>query len=219
MQGVWKAHPQYGRQFEVRGYTTVLPATIQGIRRYLGSGLIKGIGPKMAERIVDRFGDDTLRVIEEEPARLVEVPGLGPKRTAMIGRAWEEQKAIKEVMLFLQGVGVSTSLAVRIYKTYKDASISVVKNEPYKLAGDVWGIGFKTADTIAQAMGIPHDSPARQGWSAVHALGGERRRPLLSARRGTDHEGHGDGPDLMTGSACGKSTLGITCEQIYRGIS
>ncbi len=115
----------------------------------------------MAERIVDRFGDDTLRVIEEEPARLVEVPGLGPKRTAMIGRAWEEQKAIKEVMLFLQGVGVSTSLAVRIYKTYKDASISVVKNEPYKLAGDVWGIGFKTADTIAQAMGIPHDSPAR----------------------------------------------------------
>jgi len=161
LEGVWKAHPQYGRQFEVRGYTTVLPATIQGIRRYLGSGLIKGIGPKMAERIVDRFDADTLRIIEEEPGRLIEVPGLGPKRTAMIGRAWEEQKAIKEVMLFLQGVGVSTSLAVRIYKTYKDASISVVKNEPYKLAGDVWGIGFKTADTIAQAMGIPHDSPAR----------------------------------------------------------
>ncbi len=161
MQGVWKSHAQYGRQFEVRAYTTVLPATIQGIRRYLGSGLIKGIGPKMAERIVDRFDADTLRIIEEEPGRLIEVPGLGPKRTAMIGRAWEEQKAIKEVMLFLQGVGVSTSLAVRIYKTYKDASIAVVKNEPYKLAGDVWGIGFKTADKIAQAMGIPHDSPQR----------------------------------------------------------
>ena len=161
MQGLWKSHPQYGRQFEVHAYTTVLPATIQGIRRYLGSGLIKGIGPKMAERIVDRFDADTLRIIEEEPGRLIEVPGLGPKRTAMIGRAWEEQKAIKEVMLFLQGVGVSTSLAVRIYKTYKDASISVVKNEPYRLAGDVWGIGFKTADTIAQAMGIPHDSPER----------------------------------------------------------
>jgi len=161
MQGLWKSHPQYGRQFEVHAYTTVLPATIQGIRRYLGSGLIKGIGPKMAERIVDRFDADTLRVIEEEPGRLIEVPGLGPKRTAMIGRAWEEQKAIKEVMLFLQGVGVSTSLAVRIYKTYKDASISVVKNEPYRLAGDVWGIGFKTADTIARAMGIPHDSPER----------------------------------------------------------
>ncbi len=161
MQGVWKSHSQYGRQFEVRGYTTVLPATIQGIRRYLGSGLIKGIGPKMAERIVAHFDVDTLRIIEEEPGRLIEVPGLGPKRTAMIGRAWEEQKAIKEVMLFLQGVGVSTSIAVRIYKTYKDASISVVKNEPYKLAGDVWGIGFKTADKIAQAMGIPHDSPDR----------------------------------------------------------
>jgi len=161
MRGVWKSHPQFGRQFEVRDYTTVLPATIQGIRRYLGSGLIKGIGPKMAERIVAHFDLDTLRVIEEEPARLIEAPGLGPKRTAMIGRAWEEQKAIKEVMLFLQGVGVSTSIAVRIYKTYKDASISVVKNEPYKLAGDVWGIGFKTADKIAQALGIPHDSPQR----------------------------------------------------------
>ncbi len=158
---MWKSHPQFGRQFEVRDYTTVLPATIQGIRRYLGSGLIKGIGPKMAERIVAHFDLDTLRVIEEEPARLIEAPGLGPKRTAMIGRAWEEQKAIKEVMLFLQGVGVSTSIAVRIYKTYKDASISVVKNEPYKLAGDVWGIGFKTADKIAQALGIPHDSPQR----------------------------------------------------------
>jgi len=161
MQGVWKSHPQFGRQFEVRDYTTVLPATIQGIRRYLGSGLIKGIGPKMAERIVAHFDLDTLRVIEEKPTRLIEIPGLGPKRTRMIGTAWEEQKAIKEVMIFLQGVGVSTSIAVRIYKTYKDASISVVKNEPYKLAGDVWGIGFKTADKIAQALGIPHDSPQR----------------------------------------------------------
>jgi len=161
LQGRWTSHAQYGRQFEVRSYTTVLPATTQGIRRYLGSGLIKGIGPKMAARIVDRFGEETLAIIEEQPQRLVEVPGLGPKRTAMIARAWAEQKQIKEVMLFLQGVGVSTSLAVRIYKTYRDASISVVKNEPYKLAADVWGIGFKTADTIAQSLGIPHDSPQR----------------------------------------------------------
>jgi len=161
LEGRWKSHPQYGRQFEVQSFATVLPATIQGIRRYLGSGLIKGIGPKMAERIVAHFATDTLRVIEEEPVRLVEVPGLGPKRTAMISRAWEEQKAIKEVMVFLQGVGVSTSLAVRIYKTYRDAAIAVVKNEPYRLAADVWGIGFKTADKIAQSLGIPHDSPAR----------------------------------------------------------
>jgi exodeoxyribonuclease V alpha subunit len=159
--GRWGSHPKYGRQFEVHSFTTVLPATIQGIERYLGSGLIKGIGPRMAARIVEYFGADTLRVIEEEPDRLVEVPGLGPKRTAMIGTAWEEQKAIKEVMVFLQGVGVSTSLAVRIYKKYGDSSISVVRNEPYRLAADVWGIGFRTADTIAQAVGIPHDSPQR----------------------------------------------------------
>src|SRR5205823_11170983 len=150
-----------GRQFEVHSFTTVLPATIQGIERYLGSGLIKGIGPKMAARIVEHFGADTLRVIEEEPGRLIEVPGLGPKRTAMIGTAWEEQKAIKEVMVFLQGVGVATSLAVRIYKKYGDASVSVVRGEPYRLAADVWGIGFKTADTIARSVGIAPDSPER----------------------------------------------------------
>jgi exodeoxyribonuclease V alpha subunit len=159
--GRWSSHPKFGRQFEVESYTTVLPATIQGIRRYLGSGLVKGIGPVFAERIVDHFGLDTLRVIESEPARLIEVPGLGPKRTAKITAAWDEQKAIKEVMVFLQGVGVSTSLAVRIFKQYGDGSISVVRNEPYRLASDVWGIGFKTADTIAQAVGIPHDSPDR----------------------------------------------------------
>ncbi|GGO10946.1 ATP-dependent RecD-like DNA helicase [Microbispora rosea subsp. aerata] len=161
LTGRWSSHPKYGRQFEVWSYTTVLPATIQGIQRYLGSGLIKGIGPKMAERIVDHFGTDTLRVIEEEPERLVEVPGLGPKRTKMIAVAWEEQKIIKEVMIFLQGVGVSTSIAVRIFKQYGEDSIDVVRKEPYRLADDVWGIGFKTADTIAQAVGIPHDSPER----------------------------------------------------------
>jgi exodeoxyribonuclease V alpha subunit len=155
------ATPQYGRQFQVEAYQTVLPATIQGIRRYLGSGLIKGIGPKMAERIVDHFGPATLQVIEEDPKRLVEVRGLGPKRTAMITAAWEEQRAIKEVMVFLQGVGVSTSLAVRIYKTYRDESIEVVRREPYRLAADVWGIGFKTADQLARSLGIPQDSPQR----------------------------------------------------------
>jgi exodeoxyribonuclease V alpha subunit len=171
LRGRWTSHPQYGRQFQVEAYDTVLPTTIQGIRRYLGSGLIRGIGPKMAERIVDHpkmaerivdhFGQDTLRVIEEVPDRLVEVPGLGPKRTRMITAAWEEQRAIKEVMVFLQGVGVSTSLAVRIYKTYQDGAIGVVRREPYRLASNVWGIGFKTADQIARSLGIPHDSPQR----------------------------------------------------------
>ncbi|MGW7362378.1 SF1B family DNA helicase RecD2 [Streptomyces sp. NPDC054841] len=170
MEGRWGSHPQYGKQFTVENYTTVLPATVQGIRRYLGSGLIKGIGPRIAERIVDHFGADTLDVIEQQPKRLVEVPGLGPKRTKMIGAAWEEQKAIKEVMVFLQGVGVSTSIAVRIYKKYEDASISVVKNQPYRLAADVWGIGFLTADRIAQAVGIPHDSPDRVKAGLQYAL-------------------------------------------------
>ncbi|MEW2517854.1 SF1B family DNA helicase RecD2 [Actinacidiphila alni] len=170
MHGRWGSHPQYGRQFTIEHYTTVLPATIQGIRRYLGSGLIKGIGPRIAERIVDHFGTDTLEVIEGEPKRLVEVPGLGPKRTKLIAAAWEEQKAIKEVMVFLQGVGVSTSIAVRIYKGYGDASISVVKNEPYRLAAEVWGIGFLTADRIAQAVGIPHDSPERVKAGLQYAL-------------------------------------------------
>ncbi|MFE4262165.1 ATP-dependent RecD-like DNA helicase [Streptomyces sp. NPDC056883] len=170
MEGRWGSHAQYGRQFTVENYTTLLPATIQGIRRYLGSGLIKGIGPKIADRIVEHFGLDTLDVIEEQPKRLIEVPGLGPKRTKLIGAAWEEQKAIKEVMVFLQGVGVSTSIAVRIYKKYADASISVVKNQPYRLAADVWGIGFLTADRIAQAVGIPHDSPERVKAGLQYAL-------------------------------------------------
>ncbi|WP_329117528.1 SF1B family DNA helicase RecD2 [Streptomyces sp. NBC_01465] len=170
MEGRWGSHPQYGKQFTVENYTTVLPATIQGIRRYLGSGLIKGIGPVMADRITTHFGTDTLDIIEQAPKRLVEVPGLGPKRTKMIAAAWEEQKAIKEVMIFLQSVGVSTSIAVRIYKKYGDASISVVKNEPYRLAADVWGIGFLTADRIAQAVGIPHDSPERVKAGLQYAL-------------------------------------------------
>jgi len=132
----------------------VLPATEQGIRRYLGSGLIKGIGPVMAERMVGHFGADIMRIIDDEPGRLVEVPGLGPKRSARIKDAWAEQKAIKEVMIFLQGVGVSTSLAVKIYKKYGDESIGTVKQRPYQLAADVWGIGFKTADAIAAAIGV-----------------------------------------------------------------
>ncbi|WP_327226502.1 AAA family ATPase [Streptomyces platensis] len=170
MEGRWGSHPQFGKQFMVENYTTVLPATIQGIRRYLGSGLIKGIGPRIADRIAEHFGTDTLDIIEREPGRLVEVPGLGPKRTKLIGAAWEEQKAIKEVMVFLQGVGVSTSIAVRIYKKYGDAAISVTRNEPYRLAADVWGIGFLTADRIAQSVGIPHDSPDRVKAGLQYAL-------------------------------------------------
>ena len=187
LRGRWCSHPRYGRQFEVASYTTVLPATVAGIQNYLGSGLIKGIGPIMAERIVTHFGVDTMHVIDEEPDRLIEVDGLGPKRTAMIAAAWAEQKAIKEVMIFLQGVGVSTSLAVRIYKKYGDASITIVRNEPYRLAADVWGIGFKTADTIAQVgRHRPRQPGAGQGRPGLHPVRGRRRRPLLPARAQPD---------------------------------
>src|ERR1700761_3208800 len=161
LRGRWSSHVRYGRQFEVHSYTTVLPATEQGIQRYLGSGLIKGIGPAIAERMVGHFGVDIMHIIDDEPDRLIEVPGLGPKRSTRIKHAWAEQKAIKEVMIFLQGVGVSTSLAVKIYKKYGDESIDTVKQQPYRLAADIWGIGFKTAHTIPPAGGLAKASPER----------------------------------------------------------
>ncbi len=161
LHGQWTTHSRFGRQFQVERYTTVLPATEAGVEKYLGSGLIRGIGPVTARRIVQRFKLDALRIIEEEPHRLREVLGVGKHRATLIQRAWEEQKAIKEVMLFLQGHNVSTSHAVRIYKTYGDASIDVVRSDPYRLARDIHGIGFLTADKIAREIGLAHDSPQR----------------------------------------------------------
>ncbi|MCX6021329.1 MAG: ATP-dependent RecD-like DNA helicase, partial [Chloroflexi bacterium] len=168
--GEWTAHPQYGQQFTVTRWQERLPATMQGIKKYLGSGLIKGVGPVTADRIVDRFGLETLRVIEEEPDRLLEVPGLGRKRRDIITRAWAEQQAIKEVMLALQSLGVNTGLAVRIFKTYRDEALTVVKTQPYRLAEDVFGIGFITADKIARALGIAADSPERARAGLKYAL-------------------------------------------------
>ena len=191
LRGRWSSHPEYGRQFEVASYATVLPATAAGIEKYLGSGLIKGIGPVMAERMVARFGTDIMHVIDDEPARLIEVDGLGPKRTAMIAAAWAGQKAIKEVMIFLQGVGVSTSLAVRIYKKYGDASVSVVRHEPYRLAADVRGIGFKTADTIATSVGIAPDSPERIKAGLAYTL----------SEAADDGHCYLPAPNLITGAA------------------
>jgi exodeoxyribonuclease V alpha subunit len=161
LTGFWTTHSQYGRQFKVLGYETVLPATVEGIRRSLGSGLIKGVGPVTARRIVDYLGLDTLEVIEQQPKRLLEVPGVGPKRVAMIARAWEEQRQIKEVMLFLQSHNVSTTLGVKIYKAYGDDSVKVVRENPYRLARDIYGIGFITADKIARNMGLSLDAPQR----------------------------------------------------------
>ncbi|MGB3713304.1 MAG: ATP-dependent RecD-like DNA helicase, partial [Candidatus Promineifilaceae bacterium] len=161
LTGKWASHSKHGRQFQAEFCEQAQPATVEGIKRYLGSGLIRGIGPVMAGRIVDRFGDQSLDVIELEPGRLREVPGIGPKRIDRVLKAWEEQQAIREVMLFLQSHGVSTTLAVKIYKQYGDDSLAVVQNTPYQLIKDVYGIGFKTADKIAQALGMAQDDPGR----------------------------------------------------------
>jgi len=170
LEGVWTTHHQYGRQFKAEQCEQVLPATAEGIRRYLGSGLVRGVGPVTAQRIVDRFGADTLRVLEEEPERLREVEGVGPKRAAAISRAWEEQKEIRKVMLFLQSHGVTTGLAVKIYKTYGDDALRVVQEDPYRLARDIWGVGFKTADKIARDLGLPPDAPSRIQAGVAYAL-------------------------------------------------
>jgi exodeoxyribonuclease V alpha subunit len=171
LRGRWTNHPQYGRQFAVQSFSVELPATIEGIRKYLGSGLIKGIGPVNAGRIVDAFGLDTLDVIESQPERLREVPGIGGKRMARICRGWQEQRQIKEIMIFLQGHGISASLAIKIYKRYGDESLAVVRNDPYRLAQDIYGIGFKTADKIAQALGSPPDAPQRIQAGLCYCLG------------------------------------------------
>lgn len=151
--GVWKMDKRYGRQFVCETWEEVMPATVYGIEKYLGSGLVKGIGPKFAHLIVERFGTETIDIIEEDIERLYQVPGIGKKRVEKIRESWEKQKDIKNVMLFLQQYGVSTAYAAKIYRQYGKESIDQVKENPYRLADDIWGIGFKTADGIAGKMG------------------------------------------------------------------
>lgn len=154
LEGMWKVDARYGRQFSVERFEETLPATVYGIEKYLGSGLVKGVGPKFAKRIVEKFGKDTLDIIEDTPDELLKVPGIGKVRVDRIKTSWQAQKEIKNIMLFLQNIDVSTSHATKIFKTYGSESISVIKENPYRLADDIWGIGFKTADSIAQKMGI-----------------------------------------------------------------
>jgi exodeoxyribonuclease V alpha subunit len=170
LTGQWVNHPKHGLQFQSEVCEQILPATVAGIRRYLGSGLVKGIGPRLAERIVGQFGLETLEVIEAQPERLREVADIGPKRSRLIAAAWQEQKQVKEIMLFLHGHGVSTNLAVKIYKQYGDQALEVVRSDPYRLARDIFGVGFKTADRIAQALGLPADHPRRIEAGILYAL-------------------------------------------------
>ena len=160
-EGEWKVDKRYGNQFVAQTWEEVMPATLYGIEKYLGSGLVKGIGPKYAQLIVSKFGLDTIEVIETDIQRLYEVPGIGKKRVEKIQESWEKQKDIKNVMLFLQGYGVSTAYAAKIYRQYGKDSIDTVKGNPYRLADDIWGIGFKTADGIANKMGYENNDPRR----------------------------------------------------------
>ena len=170
VDGDWRVDPKYGQQFVAQSWSEVMPATLYGIEKYLGSGLVKGIGPAYAKAIVSRFGLETIDVIENDIERLLEVPRLGKKRMEKIRDSWEKQKDIKEVMVFLQGHGVSTAFAAKIYRKYEKESIAKVKENPYQLADDIWGIGFKTADSIASKMGYEKNDPRRCRSGILYAL-------------------------------------------------
>lgn len=170
LKGEWSHHPKYGEQFKIVHSQSAAPVTLQGIERYLGSGLIRGIGPVMAKRIVKRFREATLEVIEHRSARLSAIAGIGPKRIAMIQKAWAEQREIREIMIFLQSHGVGAGYAFRIFKRYGEKSIAVVRENPYRLATDIFGIGFLSADRIAEKLGFARDSALRAEAGILYVL-------------------------------------------------
>ena len=169
-EGNWKVDSKYGRQFVAENWEETLPATVYGMEKYLGSGLIKGVGPKFAKKIVQKYGSDTFAVIEDNVELLIEIEGIGKKRVQMIAESWERQKEVKNIMLFLQDHQVSTSYAAKIYKQYGNDSIAVMKENPYKLADDIWGIGFKTADQIAAKLGFGKESYVRLRSGLMYTL-------------------------------------------------
>jgi len=170
LEGAWSLHKKFGRQFEVERYEVVAPTSAKGIERYLGSGLVPGIGPELARRLVRRFGEETLTVIERQPERLLDVDGIGPKRQRQIVEAYAAQKGLREVMVFLHQYGVSPATGAKIYKAYGSSAIPVVRDNPYRLASEIFGVGFRTADRIARNMGIPADSPQRAAAGVVYSL-------------------------------------------------
>ncbi|MDR2503561.1 MAG: ATP-dependent RecD-like DNA helicase, partial [Deltaproteobacteria bacterium] len=190
LAGAWAEHPRFGRQFQFSSYDILLPATAEGIRHYLGSGLIKGIRQAMAKRIVERFGDEALRILDEEPERLSEVKGITIKMIKAISSSWEEHKNIRSLIMFLQPHDISTSYAVRIFRHYGADALDTVRENPYRLAMDIHGIGFVTADMLARKLGVEHDSPLRAEAGVLYAL------------RGLNDEGHVYYPldDLLTKS-------------------
>jgi len=206
LEGRWTVHPKHGRQFEVQRFRLTLPATAHGVEKYLGSGLVRGVGPVSAKRIVEHLGAETLEIIDSHPERLLDVPGIGPVRLRAITSAWAEQRSIREVMVALQDVGVSPALGVRIYKRYGDLALNVVQNEPYRLAREVWGIGFKTADKVAREQGVAYDAPSRVAAGVRYALS-----------QAADEEGHCYLPREELGERA-RELLGVEQEAIDRAV-
>lgn len=171
--GNWVTHPKFGKQFEAQHAVVQLPTTLVGLKKYLGSGLIKGIGPSYAEKLINAFGSSILEVIDKTPEKLSRVEGIGAKRIESIVQAWHDQKEISQLMIFLQERGVSPALATKIYKTYRHNSFSILQENPYKIAEDIWGVGFKMADTLAQRIGIPENSPKRIKAGLIHVITSE----------------------------------------------
>ncbi|HEV2238623.1 MAG TPA: ATP-dependent RecD-like DNA helicase [Ktedonobacterales bacterium] len=170
VSGDWETHPQHGRHLRVRSYARHAPVNAEGLRRYLGSGAIKGIGPKTADRIVARFGEQTLAILDLEPDRLIEVPGVNAHKRDLIVRGWAEQKDVREIMVFLQSHGVSPGLGAKIYRQYGDQSLTVIQENPYQLESDIYGVGFRTADALAVELGLPRDSLPRLMTGIKHVL-------------------------------------------------
>ncbi len=169
-EGKWIQNPKFGEQLQISSYEVRAPVTESGIEKYLASGLVKGIGPEMAKRVVERFGEATLDVIDSDPGKLLQIDGIGPKRVALIREGWAEQRSVRSVMIFLQDLPIGPGIAARIYQTYKDRTVEVVQNDPYRLAEEVFLVGFQTADRIAQSLGIEKTSPRRAEAGLLHML-------------------------------------------------
>ena len=174
--GAWTVHPQFGRQFKAVRAIEKKPATIAALEKYLGSGLIHGIGPKTAGKIIRNFQENTLDIFENDIGRLLEVPGIARKKLYMIEEAWREHRVVREVMMFLQGHGISTLFAVKIYKKYGDQAIEIVNEDPYRLADDFYGIGFFSADKVALSLGLATDSEQRIKAAVKHVLAAGREQ-------------------------------------------
>ncbi len=204
--GEWVDDPVRGRQFKAKSVECIPPKSVEGVRRYLASGLIRGIGPVLANRIVDRFGAETLDVLDHHSGRLREIPKVGPKKIASIVQGWREGKGTREVMIFTQTYGISAGKAAKIYRTYGPDSVAIIKRDPYRLCRDIWGIGFATADRIALAVGLPKDSPLRARAAIVHTL-----------RTEADEAGHcwTSEPDLLLHA---QELVGISVETLAEAL-